>query len=246
MAALESPPMAPPENATAGGAPRPGRDARAREIALTALAIIDAGGLGALTMRHLAAEAGMGPMTLYWYFEDKAAVIDAISRLLDEELSAESQRVPEPGPQDWFSDLMTRVVRVLSRHHPDITFLMQSRASGPSAEPLSEEALANYEESLRRFAQIGITDVAAVQLSFLMAQGVFMLAYICRRAPGSELTADERLRAQWESLRDLPADRYPRIRAAAEAFGRREEDATLLERGIGLFGSVLDHEDHKR
>jgi len=238
--------MAPAENPAARGARRSGREARAREIAVTALAIVDAGGLDALTMRRLAAEVGMGPMTLYWYFEDKAAVIDAISRLLDEELDAERERVPEPGPQDWFSDLMIRVVRVLTRHHPDITLLMQSRTSGASAEPLSEETLANYEESLRRFAEIGITDVAAVQLSFLMAQGVFMLAFVCRREPGSELTADERIRAQWESLRDLPADRYPRIRAAAEAFARREEDATLLERGIALFGSVLDHEDPTR
>jgi len=235
--------MAHAENPAARDARRPGHDARAREIALAALAIIDAGGLGALTMRRLAAEAGMGPMTLYWYFEDKAAVLDAISRLLDDELSAETEHVPEPGPQDWFSDLMTRVVHVLTRHHPDITFLMQSRASGPSAEPLSEETLANYEESLRRFAEIGITDVAAVQLSFLMAQGVFMLAYVCRRDPDSELTADERLRAQWQSLRDVPADRYPRIRAAAEAFARREDEATLLERGIALFGSALDPED---
>jgi len=232
--------MPPPEKTAARRARRPDRDTRAREIAVTALEIVDAGGLGALTMRRLAAEAGMGPMTLYWYFEDKAAVLEAISGLLDDEFVEESRHVPDPGPQDWFRDLMIRAVRVLTRHHPDLTFLMQSRVSGASAEPLTEQALGNYEESLRRFAEIGVTGVAAVQLSFLMAQGVFMLAFVCRRDPGSDLSPDERMRAQWAALRDLSADRYPHIRAAAEAFARGEEQGTLFERGIGLFNSVLD------
>lgn len=227
---------------TAGrrGGGRPGRDVRSREIAVIALGLIDDGGLEALTMRRLADAAGMGPMTLYWYFEDKAAVLDAVMGLLEEELTAESRHLPEPGPQDWFPDLMTRAVRVLTRHHPDLTLLQQSRVSGASAEPLTEQTLGNYEESLRRFAEIGITGVAAVQLSFLMAQGVFMLAFVCRRDPQSELSPDARMRAQWEALRDLPADRYPHIRAAAEAFAGSEDRATLLEQGIGLFSSVLD------
>jgi len=234
--------MPPPEEPSAQRARRPEHDARARAIAVTALEIVDAGGLEALTMRRLAAEAGTRPMTLYWYFADKAAVLDAISRLLDEEFVAESQHLPEPGSEDWFPDLLTRAVRVLTRHHPDLTFLSQSRTSGASADPLIEQALGNYEESLRRFAEIGITGVAAVQLSFLMAQGVFMLAFVCRRDPGSGLSADERLRAQWESLRDVSPGRYPHIRAAAEAFARDEGEATLLERGIELFSAVLDRD----
>ena len=58
------------------------------EIAETALAILDAEGLEALTMRRLAGEIGVKPVTLYRYLPDKEAILAVVAdrlwtRLLD-------------------------------------------------------------------------------------------------------------------------------------------------------------------
>jgi len=58
------------------------------EIAETALRILDEEGLEALTMRRLAGEIGVQPMTLYRYLPDKEAILAVVAdrlwiRLLD-------------------------------------------------------------------------------------------------------------------------------------------------------------------
>jgi AcrR family transcriptional regulator len=49
------------------------------EIADTALAILDSDGLEALTMRRLADEIGVKPMTLYRYLPDKEAILAVVA-----------------------------------------------------------------------------------------------------------------------------------------------------------------------
>ncbi len=49
------------------------------EIAETALAILDAEGFEALTMRRLADEIGVRPMTLYRYLPDKEAILAVVA-----------------------------------------------------------------------------------------------------------------------------------------------------------------------
>lgn len=44
----------------------------------TALALVDANGLEALSMRRLGAELGMDPMAAYYYVPSKAALLDAV------------------------------------------------------------------------------------------------------------------------------------------------------------------------
>ena len=59
--------------------PRLSRDA----ILDRALAIADADGVDALSVRRLARELGVTPMALYWHFENKEALLHALGdRLL--------------------------------------------------------------------------------------------------------------------------------------------------------------------
>jgi TetR/AcrR family tetracycline transcriptional repressor len=51
---------------------------RRTEIAEAALALVDREGLDALSMRRLAAELGLGTMTLYGYFATKDELLDAV------------------------------------------------------------------------------------------------------------------------------------------------------------------------
>ena len=48
------------------------------EIVAAAIALVDRDGLAALSMRKLAAELGVGPMTLYYHVPDKSALHDLI------------------------------------------------------------------------------------------------------------------------------------------------------------------------
>jgi AcrR family transcriptional regulator len=43
-----------------------------------AIAVADAGGVGALTIRSLAAELGVKPMSVYYYFGNKGHILDGI------------------------------------------------------------------------------------------------------------------------------------------------------------------------
>ena len=233
-----------PESKNAPVRPRAGLDhaARARELAVIGLRLIDADGLPGLSMRRLAAEAGMTAMAVYRYFADKQAVLDAVTGLIHEEFLAERATLTaarEPQAAEWLDVLITSVVNVLVRHHRDVTILAQSQVSGSNRAHLNEQALDNFELSLRQLDEAGITGVAAVQLSFLISQGVFMLALACRGEQGDDSSPDAQLRAQWESLRDVPSERYPFVRDAARSFAHDEDSTTLLQRGVSLFTSVL-------
>ncbi len=101
-----------------------------RERVLTgAVAVADAGGLGALTIRSLAEELGVKPMSVYHYVANKDEILDGIVDLVFGEID-----LPAPGG-DWRSEMRRRAVsahRVL-RGHPWAIPLMQSRTvPGPA------------------------------------------------------------------------------------------------------------------
>jgi AcrR family transcriptional regulator len=94
-----------------------------------AVAIADAAGVGALTMRSLARELGVKPMSLYHYVAGKDEILDGIVDLVFTEIE-----LPEPGG-DWRSQMASRAIsaRRALRRHPWAIGLMESRANpGPA------------------------------------------------------------------------------------------------------------------
>lgn len=98
--------------------------ARSREIRLTrdliletALTFVDTHGVEALSMRKLAAELGVNPMSLYHHVENKAAVLDGITRLV-----TEGAREVVVGPGTWQEQLydLAYEFRALSLAHPSL------------------------------------------------------------------------------------------------------------------------------
>ncbi len=65
------------------------------EIAAAALRIVDDSGVGALSMRSLAASLGTGPMTLYNYVADKEGLEELVVAAIVADV-----RLPEP-TDDW-------------------------------------------------------------------------------------------------------------------------------------------------
>ena len=109
-----------------------------------AVAVADAGGIGALTMRSLARELGVKPMSLYYYVAGKAEILDGIVDLVFSEID-----LPSPGG-DWQSQMRRRAdsARRTLRRHPWAIGLMESRANpGPATLRHHDATLATLHEA---------------------------------------------------------------------------------------------------
>jgi AcrR family transcriptional regulator len=94
-----------------------------------AIAVADAGGLGSLTMRSLAEELGVKPMSLYHHVANKEEILDGIIDVVFSEIE-----LPADDP-DWRSAMRRRAMsaRSVLGRHPWATPLMESRMNpGPA------------------------------------------------------------------------------------------------------------------
>ncbi|MFJ4770601.1 TetR/AcrR family transcriptional regulator C-terminal domain-containing protein [Streptomyces uncialis] len=123
---------------------RPGRGRRPAfsrtAITAAAVALADAEGLDAVTIRRVAAEVGAGAMSLYSYAPDKATLLD----LMVDHVSGELPTT-RPLTGDWRADLKAvgRLQRELMLRHPWLpTALAARRTPGPRTLDFMEYALA--------------------------------------------------------------------------------------------------------
>ena len=113
-----------------GGRPAPrARGLSQADIVDVAVAVADAEGAGAVSIRRIAKDMQVGPMSLYWHIESK----EELHRLMLEVVQAEIE-APEPSG-DWRADLTAyaRNTRAAIRRHPwAIDFLGAGPPSGPN------------------------------------------------------------------------------------------------------------------
>src|SRR6478752_4435990 len=94
-----------------------------------AVAIADADGIGALTIRSLAQHLGVKPMSLYYYVANKSEILDAIVDVVFSEIDLPTV------DGDWRSEirLRARSARHVLRRHSWAIGLLESRTSpGPA------------------------------------------------------------------------------------------------------------------
>lgn len=94
-----------------------------------AMAVADAGGIGALTIRTLAQSLGVKPMSVYYYVANKDEILDGIVDLVFAEID-----LPVAGGA-WRVEMARRAnsARQVLRRHPWATALLQSRTNpGPA------------------------------------------------------------------------------------------------------------------
>ena len=99
-----------------------------RETAVSAsLALVDAEGLDALTMRRLGHELGRDPMGRYRYAANRAALLDGVSEMVLNDLAI----IPED--PDWQAPLrrMGHDLRLLALRHPNVVPLLVTRPPFP-------------------------------------------------------------------------------------------------------------------
>ena len=120
------------------------------EIVRAAVAVADAEGLDALSMRRVADELGVAPMSIYTYVPSKAELIDVMFDRALAELTP-----PDDVPGGWRPKLehLARDNWDLYHRHP---WLLHVAAVRP---PMGPAVFAKYEIELRAVDGIGLTDV---------------------------------------------------------------------------------------
>ncbi|SNT65797.1 regulatory protein, tetR family [Asanoa hainanensis] len=111
------------------------------QIASTALAIADAEGFAAVSMRRVAGELGAGTMTLYYYVRTK----DELVALMDNALMGEVLIPEDEFPSHWYDALSAIALRtwdILTRH-PWALHSLQNAPVGPNNLRHFEQALAS-------------------------------------------------------------------------------------------------------
>lgn len=123
----------------------PPRPRLSRDLVLkAALAIADSGGLGSLTIRSLALELGVKPMSVYHHVASKGEILDALVDVVFGEIA-----LPVPG-QAWRPEMHRRAHsarEVLARHRWAIGMLESRTSPGPSNLRHHDTVLATLREA---------------------------------------------------------------------------------------------------
>jgi AcrR family transcriptional regulator len=194
-----------------------------------ALALADAHGLEALTIRRLAQDLGVTPMALYWHFRSKEHLLEAVGDRIWEEID-----VSLDPAADWVAQLrrlMESLVRML-RAHPAASSLLSTGAKvhGTASMEATEVALTVLERG--GFDPEHASEIARsalwTGLMLVMSQPGF------HPTMSAEQKA-EHMRQERVRLALLPPDRFPHLAAAAGPMTDCEHPELHYRLGIDLF-----------
>jgi AcrR family transcriptional regulator len=175
---------------------RPPKHSRTQVVA-AAIAVADAEGLDALTMRRLAAELGAGVMSLYTYVRDKDDLVD---QMVDQ-ISAFD---PERDGTDLLD--LVRWQRQLMLRHPWLpTALPNRQLTGPNM-------LGYLERALAALAPTGLPGGTKMEILALLTG--FVASYVTHELAQAQagITDPERIAAHVEQLQAAVATgAYPEL-----------------------------------
>jgi AcrR family transcriptional regulator len=150
------------------------RESTTSEILAAAWELAATQGLAGLSLRELAQKIGMRPPSLYWYFDSKNAIYDAMFLQGNRQLLARMAEV------DWPSDAKS-ILRVCARGFvefcvedaPRFQLLFQRTIPGfvpsPGAYALAVEVV---EQMRARLAAAGLRDPAAFDMLTALVSGI--------------------------------------------------------------------------
>lgn len=172
-----------------------------------AVAIADDEGISAVSMRRVARELSVTPMALYWHFEHKDRLLDAMAETVLG--SAELDAIADDAWDRRLERMLSKLVELLCSHRWIGRLLVERIVPQPRYLGALEVMLGSVRE-----AGLSAHD-AAVLVDQAVQAVVALTEHEPRAEPGRSKADPERL-AMRERLKDLPADQFPNIRAAAE------------------------------
>jgi AcrR family transcriptional regulator len=190
------------------------------KIAAAALALADAEGFAAVSMRRIAQEMGVGTMSLYYYVKTKADLVAAMDDALMGEVLAPSL------PEDWreaLTVIATRTRDVFLRH----PWALASMLSAPPG----VNAMRHMEQCLQALA--GTSMARQEKFALLAIIDDFVFGYALREAGGDPKVDLKFVRAQ------LATGAFPRLK---EVFGkgRRPTTADRFQMGLRALLDLVD------
>jgi len=218
------------EQVSAAAAPATGRrPALTREQILTAaVAIIDAEGVDALTMRRLGQALDRNPMAIYRHASDKDALLDGVVEHVAAELI--TPRGPDSnGDGDWEAVLhrTAHTFRRVALAHPHVVPLLLTRPlSGPLAlRPLGTLRL--LEELIELFSAAGFDQPGALHAARLFTG--FLYGHVLNELQEQIHNPDETDDLLRLGLQQLPLTQFPRLRSLATVLATYDGAAELDE-----------------
>jgi AcrR family transcriptional regulator len=218
----------PPADRTPGDTAANGTGKITREVVLAAaLALIDAEGADALSMRRLARALDRDPMILYRHAPNKAALLDGVTETVLAPLTV------DPADPDWAAQLRTvaRRYRALALAHPNVVPLLVTR---PLATPLALRppgTLRPLEDILALLTRAGFSGADALHIyralfGFLHGHILNELQELVEKPEET----DDLLRL---GLYRLPIGEFPLLRSLAPVLAAYD-GAAELERGLDI------------
>jgi AcrR family transcriptional regulator len=175
---------------------------RVRHILEAADAILSAEGFEALTVRRIAQEAGVPVGSIYQFFPDKAAVVDALAGTYIGEFDAAIERLVADSEATRWADPVGTLIDAfagLYRANPGYVALWSGRHVSPELARADEANNAAIADGVRRILvrQAGLPDGAALaraaRLAVVVADALLQFAF--RAGPAGDAAVLEELKA---------------------------------------------------
>jgi TetR/AcrR family transcriptional regulator, tetracycline repressor protein len=193
------------------------------------LALADADGLEAVTIRRLAANLGVTPMALYWHFRSKDELLVGLADQVWAEIDVDVD--PQAHWAAQLRGLLESLVRVL-RAHPSASQLLLS-----GEKRTCEPAMVANEVALEVLHRAGFDPehAAAIARNALFT-GIMLVMNEPGFKPGlTEAELAEHLRLDRVRLSLLPPDKFPRLIEAAVPMTACDNADFHYQFGIDLF-----------
>ncbi|MCA2177081.1 GntR family transcriptional regulator [Nonomuraea glycinis] len=194
-----------------GGVPRQALDRR--HVLRTAIAIADAEGLAAVSMRRLGVELGVGPMSLYRHVANKD---ELVTQMVDEVFG--EPELPVPGPPGWRPklELISRRQWELVRRH-----LWLPRAVSFTRPLLVPNMMAHTEWTLRALDGLGLPMATRIREALTLHALVITVALSMADEVEAEQETGVTLTRWWLAQRTradelLGSGRFPLLATIAE------------------------------
>jgi len=169
------------------------------EIVDAAIAVADAEGADAVSMRRIAQVLKSGTMSLYWHVANKEQLLDLMLDALVAEV-----RVPEPGG-DWRANLqaLAREYRAMLLRH---RWVMEFVGGRP---PLGPNTILNLDRSLAMLDGLGLE--ISLAFNILETVSTYVLGATLREVREMRVQRDQEQSGisaeEWEPMRDAWRDR---------------------------------------
>jgi AcrR family transcriptional regulator len=206
------------------------------QVLTAALALIDAEGVEALSMRKLGKVLDRDPMRLYRHAASKNALLDGVVDVVLSEL-----QVPPTDHGDWEAVLRRSAhgFRALALAHPHVVPLLVTR---PLATPLAMRplgALRLLESLLELFVEAGFAHPAALHACRLYIG--FLYGHVLNELQENVQNPDETDELLRLGLYRLPAREFPRLRELAGELARYDGERELDEGLDVILAGLREH-----